>query len=41
MIEDDFLAAPRCPQCLLSMQIAGPDDAPYWKCTQCGLVQVA
>jgi hypothetical protein len=29
---------PRCPQCLIPLDVEGPDELPYLECAQCGTV---
>lgn len=38
---DDDVHVPNCPNDLMPMEAAGPDDAPYWHCDYCGLDLVA
>ena len=33
---DDGLDTPNCPNCLTRMEIAGTEEAPFWRCADCG-----
>ena len=43
MTDDDLddAAAPNCERCLASMEVAGLDESPVWRCSLCGLVRLA